>query len=77
MGRIDEKTLLPLSWVLGGFATIISITMIGAFWVSTVSYRLERIEDKLGIPPYRAAIKFPKIDMEKVASASEKSVNND
>lgn len=52
--KIDEKAVVPVSWVLSGYAAIISVTVIGAFWVSSVNYRLERIEEKLGIPQYRS-----------------------
>lgn len=52
--KVDEKTLVPVGWVLGGFVTVITIVVIGAFWVSAVDYRLSRIEEKLGIPAYRA-----------------------
>jgi len=51
--RIDEKAVVPLGWVLGGFATMISISAMGAFWIATVNFRLQRIEEKLNIPLFQ------------------------
>lgn len=56
MDKFDEKTVVPIGWVLSGFISVLAITVIGAFWVSTVNFRLERIEDKLGIPPYHTSM---------------------
>ena len=53
--KIDEQSTLPIGWVLSGLAFTIAITITGVFWVSTVNFRLERIEEKLGIPRYQAA----------------------
>ncbi len=47
--RIDDKTTVPLSIVAVLFATGVSVTATGAFWVKSVNDRLSRIEDKLGI----------------------------
>lgn len=52
--KIDDKAVVPVGWVFTGFGIIISTTIFGAFWVATVNFRLERIEDRLGIPPYHA-----------------------
>lgn len=54
--KIDQRSYVPLIWVITGIAACASITITGAFWVSTVDFRLERIEEKLGIPPYRAQL---------------------
>lgn len=51
--RIDDKSVVPLGWVLGGFATMISISAMGAFWIATVNFRLQRIEEKLNIPLFQ------------------------
>jgi hypothetical protein len=51
--RIDEKTVVPIGWVLGGFTIMVTIAVTGAFWVSAVNFRLSRIEDRLGIPGYQ------------------------
>jgi hypothetical protein len=53
--KIDEKTLVPIGWVLTGLAAIFFIVLRGAFWMSSVDGRLQRIEDKLGVPPYQAS----------------------
>lgn len=53
--KIDEKTVVPIGWVLGGFAVIIMPVIVGAIWVAGVNFRLQRIEQKLGIPVYEAA----------------------
>lgn len=50
--KIDGKSVVPVGWVFTGFGVIISITIIGAFWVAAVDFRLQRIEEKLGIPAY-------------------------
>lgn len=48
--RIDDKTTIPLIWVIGLMMGGIASTVTGTFWVSTVNARLSRIEAKLGIP---------------------------
>ena len=54
--RIDSRAVVPLGWVVSGIGAGVSVTIVGVFWVSTVNFRLERIEEKLGIPPYHAEI---------------------
>jgi hypothetical protein len=49
--KIDGKAFVPVGWVFTAFGTMISITIVGAFWVAGVNFRLQRIEEKLGIPP--------------------------
>ena len=48
--KIDAQTVVPVGWLFIGFAACISPVIIASMWVSTVSFRLSRIEDKLGIP---------------------------
>lgn len=50
--KIDEKTVVPLGWMIGGLAAVVGATIVGAFWVFSVDARLGRIEQKLGIEPY-------------------------
>jgi CTP-dependent riboflavin kinase len=50
-----HTTLVPLGWVLSGFGTILAAVIVGTFWISTVNYRLQRIEERLGIAPYKPA----------------------
>lgn len=52
--RLDEKSVVPLGWVLSGMSVVIAGTVVGVFWVSTVNFRLQRIEEKLGIPEFHA-----------------------
>lgn len=52
--KIDGNSVVPVGWVLSGFAAVMFVVIIGAFWVSAVDYRLERIEVALGIPPLRS-----------------------
>lgn len=52
MSKIDEKTSVPLGWVISGFGAALGVAIVGTFWVSSVNERLARIEDKLGIVPY-------------------------
>lgn len=52
---IDSKSTIPISWFFGGIGAIVSIVVAGALWMSSVDYRLGRIEEKLGIPPYEAS----------------------
>ncbi len=54
--KIDEKTMIPLGWVVGLFSTGIGIAVVAAFWVAAVNDRLARIEDKLGIIPYERGV---------------------
>lgn len=58
--KIDEKSVVPLGWVVTGMCTGIAATVAGVFWVSTVNFRLERIEEKLGIPQYHADLSIVK-----------------
>ncbi len=55
MSKIDERTSVPLMWLLMGLAAVVTPTIIGSFWVSSVNFRLSRIEEKLGIPAYKSA----------------------
>lgn len=50
--KITEDTTVPLGWMFGGFAIIITGVSVGAMWVKSVDLRLERIEEKLSIPHY-------------------------
>lgn len=45
--KIDSSTVVPLGWVLGGLATIVAGVAAGVFWISTVNFRLQRIEKAL------------------------------
>lgn len=47
--RIDNRTLIPIEMVAAILTFGVSITAVGAFWVSRVDDRLSRIESKLGI----------------------------
>jgi len=53
--RIDEKTVVPLGWVLAGFLVGLAPLISGVLWVQAVNLRLGRIEQKLGIPPLAGA----------------------
>lgn len=61
MGRIDERTMIPLAWVVpaavflltGAIATTITAT----FWVASVDTRIARIEKKLGIKEEAVAVR--------------------
>lgn len=55
MSRLDEKTVIPIGWVIAGFMPVVCITVTGAFWIAAVDFRLGRIEEKLGIPAYHAS----------------------
>jgi hypothetical protein len=54
MNRIDSTSVIPLGWVVSGLAAMVSITVLGAFWVSAVNFRLSRIEQALGIPEFHS-----------------------
>lgn len=54
--RIDDKTVIPIGWVISCCTVLVVSAVAGTFWVSSVNDRLSRIEDKLGIPPYRTAV---------------------
>ncbi len=47
--KIDDTTLVPLTWLAALLLTTISCTSIVVFWVLRVDTRLNRIEQKLGI----------------------------
>lgn len=59
MVRIDDRALVPIGWVLSGVGVVVAVSVIGAFWVSSVDYRLGRIEEHLGIPPLQGASANP------------------
>lgn len=46
-----ENMVIPLGWVLTGFASTTGVIVVGAVWMAAVNFRLQRIEEKLGIPP--------------------------
>lgn len=56
MNKIDDKTVVPISWVLGGFAAVLAPVIAIAMWVQAVNYRLARIESKLGIAQYQPGL---------------------
>lgn len=59
MPRIDERTSVPLLWLLTSVLAAISVSATGCFWVFKVDSRLERIEKRLGIlQPESAQIPF-------------------
>lgn len=49
--RIDDKTVVPLTWVLGTLSCIVISSSVASIWVKSVNDRLGRIEEKLGITP--------------------------
>jgi hypothetical protein len=59
MKQIDEKTVVPIGWVVGGFTALLSFCVLSVFWIASVNYRLQRIEEKLGIPVYQAGSVLP------------------
>lgn len=44
---INEKTYVPLLWMVVSFFAVSSILVSGSFWVRGVNDRLQRIEEKL------------------------------
>lgn len=76
--KIDEKSVIPLGWALTGFGIIlsgaVSGAVAGAMWVSTVDFRLERIEEKLSIPSFQSNLT---IMHKAVASSLRKDSKND
>lgn len=54
--KIDDKAVVPIGWVLCGMGSVVVGTITGVFWVATVNFRLQRIEEKLGIPPYHSSL---------------------
>lgn len=48
--KIDQTTVVPLGWVVSGFASMLTVTIIGVVWVVKVNYRLERIEQNMHLP---------------------------
>lgn len=53
--KIDGTATVPIGWVLSGLfivvSSAVSASVLSAFWVASVNFRLQRIEQKLGIPP--------------------------
>ena len=54
--KLNEHTTIPLPWIITAVISVISPTILLTYWVSTVDYRLERIENKLDLPPLRAQL---------------------
>lgn len=52
--KIDSSAVVPIGWVLTGMGAVISVTIAGVVWISTVNFRLQRIEERLGIPIFKA-----------------------
>lgn len=51
--KLDGEALVPIGWVIGGFSGLIAIVFMVTSFMNRVTFRLERIEDKLGIPRYQ------------------------
>lgn len=51
--RINEQTVVPVTWLFLGLGSVIASTALGVFWIAAVNYRLQRIEMRLGIPPFQ------------------------
>lgn len=60
--KFDSSSVVPLGWVISGMSVVVAGTITGVFWISTVNFRLERIEEKLGIPPYHAVSQTVRMD---------------
>lgn len=54
--KIDDKTVVPIGWVLAAFGVSVGTVIAGSFWIASVNFRLERIEEKLDIPAYHSAL---------------------
>ncbi len=53
--KIDERLYIPIGWVISGFSVIMGALIIGIFWVAAVNFRLQRIEERMGIPVYHSS----------------------
>lgn len=62
MTKLDDRTVVPLTWLVGGFAAGLAPVIAAVFWIASVNFRLQRIEEKLGIPPYRSGSLLPGTD---------------
>lgn len=47
--HINDKTYVPIAWLIVSVLTMGSLVATGAFWVKGVDDRLQRIENKLDI----------------------------
>ena len=52
MGMINEKTTVPVTWVVSILSASLGVAIAGTCWVFSVNTRLARIEEHLGIKPY-------------------------
>lgn len=50
--KIDANTNVPLGWMIATLVTVASGSVSLAIYASTINARLERIEEKLGLPKY-------------------------
>jgi len=48
--KIDERTVMPITWFVAALGACFGMVSAGSFWVFSVNARLARIEQKLGIP---------------------------
>ena len=69
MTRLNEKTEVPLVWLVSGMIFACGASATAALFFANINYRLERIEDRLSLPPYDA------FTMERDSSASETSLS--
>ncbi len=51
--RIDQNTVVPLFWIIAGFAAVLSVSVAGSVSYTAsmvaINFRLARIEQHLGI----------------------------
>lgn len=61
MNRINEKTMIPLSWAVIALTTLLGPAIAGSMWVRGVNDRLSRIEHSLQIDDddQQASLLFP------------------
>lgn len=60
MTNLDERTKVPLLWVVSAMGVVIGISFSVAFWARSVDDRLARIEEFLNIKANNAGIELVK-----------------
>ena len=56
--KISSATPISLHLFLGSIGMTATLIAVGAMWVSTVDFRLQRIEQRLGIKEFHAVADF-------------------
>lgn len=61
---IDDRTMVPLAWMIGLSSVTILVSVVLVSWMNRVDYRLAAIEQKVGILPPPVPMFIPHAEAE-------------